>query len=798
MKRSNFPLALVAYILLFLFPGVILAQLPSYLPTNGLVAWYPFNGNANDESGNGNNGIVSGAVLCNDRNNDFQKAFQFDGLNDIINLPLNSGNTANSNQFSIQYWIIPDSIQESPQTVFANWHSIPPNPLGLTNLAVGFITGFAKYSGYNLYGSYLSNYGVGTNSNLFFSSWNHVVVVYNGNEPISDNRQRIYLNGVQQSNNYSCQNCLNNIPTTSGNILNHTTIGARYAGSQNALIDPFKGKLDDIAIYNRALTPSEVTALYTSTATNTGGGNTSTNPAPPGIPYQAEVRSDNGEILANANINVRFTLHELTANGTVSYQETHAITTNELGLFAATIGAGTATQGTFAGINWAQTTKFLQVEVDAGNGYITMGNQQLMSVPYALYAANGPAGPQGPVGPAGPQGQVGPQGQAGAAGIGVSEGNVQNQILFWNGTSWTTLNPGSNGQTLTICEGELVWTNRGICPGTITSFNCNSSTNLGTLRAETQSMGVSTGVPYTGGNGGSYPTLMIPSSGIQGLTATLNAGILESGEGSLVFIISGTPTSEGQANFSFTFNNQQCSFTRDVIPARESCLAIDVFNSTASYGSLTDQDGYKYKTIIIGEQEWMAENLNTSLYRNGDSILTGLSDYSWQYNTSGSWEYYNNDSTLTCPYGKLYNWFACTDSRGLCPAGWRMPSSADMNSLIQYLDSSPMDMSYNLGYEGLLSSNTAGGKLKSLGETYWQSPNITVAENTGFAALPAGGTGPNGPTEYSFGLGSLAYFWTSSRILNDPLSYVLSNETMMLGVDRNPGYFKFSVRCIKE
>jgi hypothetical protein len=110
--------------------------------------------------------------------------------------------------------------------------------------------------------------------------------------------------------------------------------------------------------------------------------------SPPGIPYQAEVRNESGALLANANVNIRFTLHELTASGAVSYQETHALTTNELGLFAATIGAGTATQGTFAGINWAQTNKFLQVEADAGNGYITMGNQQLMSVPYAMYAAS--------------------------------------------------------------------------------------------------------------------------------------------------------------------------------------------------------------------------------------------------------------------------------------------------------------------------------------------------------------------------------------------------------------------------
>ena len=138
---------------------------------------------------------------------------------------------------------------------------------------------------------------------------------------------------------------------------------------------------------------------------------------PPGIPYQAEVRNENGAVLANENVNVRFTLHEQAANGSVSYQETHALTTNELGLFAATIGAGAAVQGTFSSINWAQTTKFLQVEVNTGNGYITMGNQQLMSVPYALYAANGPVGEPGPQGEQGPQGLSGNNGTNGLTSI---------------------------------------------------------------------------------------------------------------------------------------------------------------------------------------------------------------------------------------------------------------------------------------------------------------------------------------------------------------------------------------------
>jgi len=229
---------------------------------------------------------------------------------------------------------------------------------------------------------------------LALADWQQVVFTF------SQGSCSLYLNGelIATKNNMNA----------AGLGTAHLFLGrAPWGGNQ------FNGILDDIAIYNRALTPTEVTALFTATPTNNGGGTSIANQAPPGIPYQAEVRNENGELLANANVNVRFTLHELTANGTVSYQETHAITTNEFGLFAATIGVGTAAQGTFAGINWSQTTKFLQVEVDAGNGYITMGNQQLMSVPYALYAANGPVGPVGPQGPAGADGVQGPMGPSG-------------------------------------------------------------------------------------------------------------------------------------------------------------------------------------------------------------------------------------------------------------------------------------------------------------------------------------------------------------------------------------------------
>jgi hypothetical protein len=107
---------------------------------------------------------------------------------------------------------------------------------------------------------------------------------------------------------------------------------------------------------------------------------------PPGIPYQAIARNANGTPYVNANLTVRFSLHEQTATGTVSYAETKSLQTNDLGLFSTTFGSGTPITGTFAGINWAQTTKFLQVEVNLGSAWVDMGTQQLMTVPYAMYA----------------------------------------------------------------------------------------------------------------------------------------------------------------------------------------------------------------------------------------------------------------------------------------------------------------------------------------------------------------------------------------------------------------------------
>jgi len=591
--------------------------------------------------------------------------------------------------------------------------------------------------------------------------------------------------------------------------------------------------------------------------------NTSFAQAPQSFNYQAVARDASGAVLSNQAVNFRISLLQGSATGTGAYTETHAVTTNILGLVNFAIGGGIVVSGNFANINWAQGPYFAQVELDAANNgtYVLMSTTQLLSVPYAQYAEisgssiPGPQGPQGPIGltgaagangingavgatgPQGPAGLTGPQGPAGnngaqgpqgpigltgaagangingavgatgpqgpagltgpqgPAGNGYSNGTSNNQIMYWNGTAWSTLNPGSNGQTLTLCDGILSWTTGGICPGSITGLNCAVATNIGNLTANLAASSAISSIPYTGGNGGTYGGQTLSSSGVTGLTATLTAGIFANGTGSLNYTISGTPSAVGTASFALSIGGQTCTLNRiintGVTGSTASCGAVNVHNPNLTYGTLTDQDGNIYRTIVIGTQEWMAENLKTSHYRNGDTILTATENTTWASLSTGASCWYNIQSaSYNCPYGKLYNWYAVADNRHVCPSGWHEPSEAEWNTLIGYID--PSADSSAIGDQ----STTAGGKMKGTGLQYWQYPNNAADNNSGFSGLPGGLRGDTG----SFlNLGNYGYWWSSNQ---ENTTYAwcrwLNNNNGVAGrgsLDKNNG---FSVRCIRN
>jgi uncharacterized protein (TIGR02145 family) len=199
-------------------------------------------------------------------------------------------------------------------------------------------------------------------------------------------------------------------------------------------------------------------------------------------------------------------------------------------------------------------------------------------------------------------------------------------------------------------------------------------------------------------------------------------------------------------------------------------------------GTVTDIDGNVYKTVKIGDQWWMAENLKVTQYRNGDPI-PHVTEYSkWSSNlTSGAYCEYDNNSSNVETYGRLYNWWAVNDSRNMAPAGWHVPTDAEWTILTDYLGE----------------SSIAGGKLKEEGFAHWGNPNSGATNESGLSALPGGYR--DSTSGYYTSLGTYAYFWSSTEYGNNHawnhnLNYYHST-VYRNSIGKQAG---FSVRCVRD
>lgn len=208
-------------------------------------------------------------------------------------------------------------------------------------------------------------------------------------------------------------------------------------------------------------------------------------------------------------------------------------------------------------------------------------------------------------------------------------------------------------------------------------------------------------------------------------------------------------------------------------------------------GTVYDIDGNTYYTISAGAQEWMGSNLNTGSYRNGDIIEYVEDNNIWRLLDTGARSAYNHNPELQAVYGSLYNWYAVTDNRGLCPDGWRVPSDNDWKVLEQYLG-----MTSSSANRVGLRDRYAGGRLKETGSNHWFSPNILATDETGFSAIPGGYRHPQG--EF-YTLGRNLNWWTTTSY-NDFSAWYRNIYYNNAGIYRNI-YTKtsgFSVRCIRE
>jgi uncharacterized protein (TIGR02145 family) len=198
-------------------------------------------------------------------------------------------------------------------------------------------------------------------------------------------------------------------------------------------------------------------------------------------------------------------------------------------------------------------------------------------------------------------------------------------------------------------------------------------------------------------------------------------------------------------------------------------------------------DGHSYDLVQIGSQCWFAENLRSDNYRNGDAIPGNLSNSSWQNTTSGAQAVYNNDAANVGTYGRLYNWYATQDSRGLCPTGFHVPSDGEWMTL-----ETSLGMTQSEANEWAWRGTDQGTQMKS---SPTDTPSWDGSNTSGFSGLPAGLRSYDGGFNL---LGDGGDWWSSSPDWGSAFYRGLdSGSSDVLRNDRDPHY-GFSVRCVRD
>jgi len=207
-----------------------------------------------------------------------------------------------------------------------------------------------------------------------------------------------------------------------------------------------------------------------------------------------------------------------------------------------------------------------------------------------------------------------------------------------------------------------------------------------------------------------------------------------------------------------------------------------IFNPNLTYGSLTDVEGNVYKTIQIGTQVWMAENLRTTKYKDGVTIPLVTDFTAWTKLTTPAYCWYNNDPVNNKnTYGALYNWYTVNTGK-LCPTGWHVPSDAEWTVLSSYLG----------GGETI-----AGGKMKEIGTKHWLDPNNGATNESGFSAIAAGSRSYNNFSSQKFS----AIWWAKEELLSSNymgfIQFITHSETRSTRSAQEK-YYGNTVRCLKD
>jgi uncharacterized protein (TIGR02145 family) len=299
--------------------------------------------------------------------------------------------------------------------------------------------------------------------------------------------------------------------------------------------------------------------------------------------------------------------------------------------------------------------------------------------------------------------------------------------------------------------------------GSEISFTTGTTLTLPTLAATTAASNISFTTALSGGN--------VVADGGAGVTARGVCWSTSSNPNT-----ANTNTTNGMGNGIFTSN--LTGLTANTLYYVRAYATNSV---GTAYGTEISFTASPNGTITICSVVWMDKNLSVTTYSNGDPIPLVTDPVQWAALTTGAYCYYNNDPSTEAIYGRLYNWYAASDPRGLAPAGWHVATNAEWNTMRDCLGGMAV----------------AGGKIKEAGTVHWNSPNTGATNSSGFTALGGGYRTPFGAFDDIGGSGR----WWSSNAYNPTLGlgahvyYNTSDLWSSVASDKTGGHH---IRCVKN
>jgi uncharacterized protein (TIGR02145 family) len=478
--------------------------------------------------------------------------------------------------------------------------------------------------------------------------------------------------------------------------------------------------------------------------------------APSSFKYQAVLRDTRGNIKAKTSTSIIFSILQGSTTGTSVYSETHSITTDVYGLINLEIGKGTVITGSFSGIDWGTGTYFVKVTVDG----VEMGISQLLSVPYALYAAKAGNGFSG------------------------SYSDLTNKPILFDGT-WLSLTGKPSLATVATSGSYADLSDKPtITNGTVTSITGTAPISVATGTTTPVISMVQANGTTNGYLSSTDWTTFNNKSSFDGTWTSLSGKPNFSKwdkDSTDNVIITGNQTIAGNKTFTGTTTvaapvNATDAATKAYVDSIKQEIKLEIYGEMG----VTDVEGNTYKAVKIGNQVWMKENLKTTKSNDGTDIPNVTNSSTWIGLTTPGYVWYNNDISNKNIYGAIYNWHSVNTGK-LCPVGWHVPTNTEWTTLVNYIGG----------------NSIAGGKLKETGFTHWLSPNTGATNESGFTALP--GSSRDNVGNWGGAIGINGLWWTADAISsNTGKRWYLSNTNSAIVNDWSYKVDGLSVRCIKD